>query len=168
MKREIENKTRIFYGINLNNFKKITSKTYKIECQNNHCYIIKKTDLYSSEKYNFLYNQGIENVIYPLQNKYGKFVTKSDGEMFYLLNYYPETIVLPEIKANQMNTQLGNLHFNTYYKKQLSPKSSRKKMEDIYEYLQYKFNVLEVFVRTIEARPFDEYSITILKNYHYI
>lgn len=168
MKRELLDKTLRYYDINLNDYQKITSKTYKVKCENGNCYIMKKTDLYTNEKYDFLYNQGIDNVIYPIQNKNGKYVSKRNEELFYLMNYFPENNVIPEIKANQMNNQLMNLHFNTYYKKQLSPKFSRKKMEDIYEYLEYKFGTLELLVRTIEARPFDEYSITILKNYHYI
>lgn len=156
------------YKLRFNNYGKITSKTYKLMCEEGKCYILKKTSLYTDEKYKFLSSQGIDNVIYPIQNEGGKYVTNKNNQLYYLMDYIPPTNNINEIKAKQMNNQLTNLHFNTYYKKQLSPKDSRRKMEDIYEYLQYKFNVLEVFVRTLEARPFDEYSITILKNYHNI
>ena len=67
-----------------------------------------------------------------------------------------------------MADELADVHFNTYFKKQLSVDFSRKQMEELYEYLQYKFRMLEAFVRTVETRPFDEYSIIILKNYRYI
>ena len=40
---------------------------------------------------------------------------------------------------------------------------SRKNMEQLFEYLDYKFAALEMFIRSIETRPFDEYSIVILK-----
>ena len=39
---------------------------------------------------------------------------------------------------------------NKYINVSHIPKFSRKKMEDIYEYLEYKFSVLELFVRTIK------------------
>ena len=39
-------------------------------------------------------------------------------------------------------------------------------MDDTFDYLQYKFANLELFIRTIETRKFDEYSITFLKNYY--
>lgn len=166
--REIIKSAGGYYRLRFQNYNKITSKTYKLVCEEGKCYVMKKTSLYTNEKYNFLRSQGIDNVVYPIQNTMGKYVTKKDNQLYYLMEYFPTVETLDEIKASQMNNQLIDLHLNTYYKKQLSPKNSRKKMEDIYEYLQYKFNVIEVFIRTLEARPFDEYSITILKNYHYI
>lgn len=166
--RELFRNINETYKLKFNNYGKITSKTYKLLCEEGRCYILKQTSLYTNEKYKFLRNLGIDNVIFPIQNEYGEYVTEQNDKMFYLMDYYPSSSTIDEIKAMQMNNQLSKLHFNTYYKKQLSTKQSRKKMEDVYEYLQYKFNVLEVFIRSIEARPFDEYSITILKNYHYI
>jgi hypothetical protein len=82
------------------------------------------------------------------------------------MDYVRDFDVIGEIKAVSLADELSTLHFNTYFKRQLSVKFSRSKMEELYEYLNYKFSLIEAFIRTLETRPFDEYSITILKNYH--
>ena len=41
-------------------------------------------------------------------------------------------------------------------------------MEEIISLLDFKFKLLEAYVRTIETQKYDEFTIPILKNYHYI
>lgn len=165
MIREIINDSCKLYGIRLKSFAPISSRTFKCKCQNDKSYFLKETDLYTQEKYKFLYNQGIENVLYPIKNLRGDFITRGKRN-FYLTKFIPDFYMLNEVKSVNLANELTTLHKNTAFKRQLSAFSSRKKMDEIFNYLQYKFNVLELYIRTIEARKFDEYSITILKNYH--
>ena len=166
MINELREKTNRQYNIDFEKAQKLTDKTYKVKCVNGNCFIIKKTELYTSEKYEFLKSLGIDNVLYPIENNNNRFVSNDNGKLYYVMNYIDNKLEYREIKANKLKEELMKLHFNTSFKKELSVKNSRKKMEDIYEYLQYKFNVIEVFIRSVEARPFDEFSIPILKNYH--
>lgn len=164
----LREKTNRQYNIDFEKAQKLTNKTYKVKCINGNCFVIKKTELYISEKYEFLKSLGVDNVLYPIVNNNNRFVSNDNGNLYYVMNFVDNKLEYGEIKANKLKEELMKLHFNTSFKKELSVKNSRKKMEDIYEYLQYKFNVIEVFIRSVEARPFDEYSIIILKNYHYI
>src|SRR5690554_2489956 len=168
MNRQLFASLRDIYDIKINAYKPITSNAYKLVCDNGSNYFIKKSNLYVQQKYQFLYDQGLQNILYPIKNKKGRFLTANNDYSFYISNFINDFAVIDEVKAVNMADELANIHFNTYYKKQLSVDSSRKKMEEIFEYLQYKFKMLEAFVRTVEARPFDEYSIIILKNYRYI
>ena len=105
---------------------------------------------------------------YPLKNVKGHFVTNINKNFLFLSNFYPHFDIVGEIKAVNLADELSNLHYNTYFKRQLSVEFSRKNMEQLFEYLDYKFAAMEMFIRSIETRPFDEYSIVILKNYQYL
>lgn len=153
------------YDVHLKSFAPISCNSYKCKSDDGKEYFLKTTELYTSEKFNFLYNQGIENVLYPLKNRIGEFISRS-RKNFYVTPFIPDFYMLNEIKAVNLAGELNSLHTNTYFKRQLSPFNSRKKMDDTFDYLQYKFSTLELFIRTIETRKFDEYSITFLKNYH--
>jgi|SRR5690554_6649671 len=167
MIRQVINDSPKFYGLKLKSYVPISDKTYKCKCEDNKDYFVKETSLYSQEKYKFLYNQGIENILYPIKNVRGEFITRNNGN-FYITKFIPDFYMLNEVKSVNLASELTNLHKKTAFKRQLTPYSSRKKMDEIFLYLQYKFSVLELYIRTLEARKFDEYSITILKNYHII
>ncbi|MCK9536630.1 MAG: hypothetical protein M0R05_03480 [Bacilli bacterium] len=157
------------YNLRFSSFKPITSKAFRLKCKDDEYYIFaKKSNIYSQEKYRFLYEQGISNIAYPLKNNKGNFITNINKNYLYLSDYYRDFDIVGEIKAVNMVDELSNLHYNTYFKRQLSVDFSRKNMEELFEYLDYKFTVLEMFIRSVEARPFDEYSIVILKNYQYL
>jgi len=168
MNRELFARLRNVYNIKFKAYKPITTNAYKLVCDSGNKYFIKRTNLMTQQKYQFLYDQGIKNILYPIRNTYGKFLTANNYNSFYVSNFINDYTVVNEVKAVNLLDELANVHFNTYFKKQLSVEMSRRKMEELYEYLQYKFNALEAFVRTVETRPFDEYSIIILKNYRYI
>ena len=169
MNRELFASLRDIYNIKFNAYKPITSNAYKLIGDNGDNYFIKKSNLIVQQKYQFLYDQGLQNILYPIKNNHGRFLTANkNNNSFYLSNFINDFTIVDEIKAVNMIDELSNIHFNTYYKKQLSVDFSRKNMEEIYDYLQYKFNMIESFIRTVETRPFDEYSIIILKNYKYI
>ena len=152
------------YDVHLSSFSPISNNSYKCKSDDGGEYILKTTELYTSEKFKFLYNQGIENVLYPIKNRVGDYISRSDKN-FYMTNYIPDFYMLDEIKAVSLAKELDQLHTHTYFRRQLSPSNSRRKMDDTFDYLQYKFSMLELFIRTIETRDFDEYSITFLKNY---
>lgn len=152
------------YDVKLNSYAPISSSSFKCKSDDGREYFLKTTELYTSEKFKFLYNQGIENILYPIKNRIGDYITRSNKN-FYVTAFIPDFYMLDEIKAVNLAGELNNLHTNTFFKRQLSPSNSRRKMDDTFDYLQYKFSTLELFIRTIESRPYDEYSITFLKNY---
>jgi len=157
------------YKLRFSSFMPISSRTYRLKCKDSdNCFFVKMSNIYSQEKYRFLYEQGINNIIYPLRNNKGSFVTKVNKDYYYISEFLPDYDFAGEIKAVGLIDELSLLHQNTYFKRQLSVDFSRRKMEELFEYLDYKFGMLETFVRTVESSPFDEYSILILKNYQYI
>lgn len=168
MIRNLIDESRIDYAFKLDKYENLSPSTYKAYCELGNRYFIKKTNLYTEEKFLFLYNHGLENILYPIKNKTNQYVTCKGGTQFFVSDFINDFYVLDEVRIVGLNDQLEHLHFNTNFKRQLSVSKSRYKMEDIYEYLQYKFSVLELFIRSVESRPFDEYSILILKNYHII
>lgn len=149
-------------------YRNVTKKCAKITCSEGNCFLLKVCNLYTEEKYKYLRGQNVDNVLYPLKNDNNKFVTSDGDHMFVVMPYMENNNVREEVKANKLENELNRLHVNTSFRRELSPQTSRKKLEEIYNYLQYKFDVLEAFVRTIEARSYDEYSILILKEYHNI
>lgn len=144
-----------------------SDKIIKIKSIDNQ-YILKKCNSDFDNKINYLKSMNVFNIIYPIINKNGKYITKNNDEHFFVQLYYHNNLEINEIKANNLLTQLSILHNKTKLRKSLSPLKSKKKFEEIFNYLQYKFSVLETFVRNVESLPYDEYSIVILKNYHYI
>ena len=156
------------YQIPGTSYQNITSKTAKVQCVNGNCFFLKETNINTDEKYKFLSYQHLDNILFPLKNERGNYITNISEKNYYLSPYYEENKLIDELKINHLQSELTNLHLNTYYRKELSPLTTKKKLEEIYDYLQYKFNTIEVFVRTVEQGVYDEYSILILKNYHFI
>lgn len=149
-------------------YRNVTKKCAKVTCSAGNCFLLKECNLYTEEKYKYLRGQSVDNILYPLKNDNNKYVTKDGDHLFIVMPYVENNYTRDEVKANKLENELNKLHVNTSFRRELSPLTSRKKLEEIYNYLQYKFDVLEAFVRTIEARNYDEYSILILKEYHNI
>lgn len=167
MIRQVIDKSRDLYDLDLSTIVPITGKSYKGKISNGKEYFIKKTDNYMQEKFKFLYDQGIDNILFPIRNRTGDFITK-DEESYYITDYINDFYMLNEIKAVNLVNQLDKLHKNTFFKRQLTPSSAKTKMDEIFLYLQYKYNTLEMYIRSLEERPFDEFSIPILKSYYII
>ncbi|MDD3999843.1 MAG: hypothetical protein PHX62_02980 [Bacilli bacterium] len=159
---------RDIYDISFVSFKPLTTKAYRLKTGDGIYYFSKHSELFAKEKYNFLYNQGIKNVIYPIKNQMGEFVSDYNNEKYFIMDYLNEHNIIKEIKVVNLLDELTSLHNQTLFKRQLSVQFSRRKMELLFEYLQYKFNVLEAYIRTLETRNFDEFSIPVLKNYRYM
>lgn len=166
--RKVVNDVLNEYQIPLSDYERITSKTTRVYCNNGKCFILKESDINANEKYKFLSYQHINNVLYPIKNENGNYISRYNNKTYTLLPFEEDNKLIDELKIHKLESELSMLHMNTYYKKELSPITSRKKFEEIYEYLKYKFNLIEAFVRTVEVGIYDEYSILILKNYHYI
>jgi len=159
---------RDLYNLSFASYKPITSKTYRLKTKEELYFFSKRSELYAKEKYNFLYNQGIKNILYPLKNRLGEFVSDYRNEKYFVMDYVNCPDIIGEIRAVNLLDELTDLHNNTFFKRQLSVDFSRRKMELLFEYLQYKFNVLEAYIRTLETRDFDEFSIPVLKNYRHL
>ncbi|HEY8395169.1 MAG TPA: hypothetical protein VIK96_00160 [Bacilli bacterium] len=168
MIRSVFRGLRDLYDLSFSSYKPITSKTYRLKTTDGRYFFSKKSELFAKEKYNFLYHQGIKNILYPLRNQLGEFISDYQKEKYFISDYVNSPDIIREIRAVNLLEELTDLHNNTFFKRQLSADFSRRKMEMLFEYLQYKFNVLEAYIRTLETRDFDEFSIPVLKNYRFL
>lgn len=110
-------------------------------------------------------SQSISNVLYPLENN-NYIRNKIDNVIIF--PYLEQKNIRIENHITSMFQELINLHQNTRYKSKVNVEKVKPKLEGIYNYINYKFESIEYFVRSVEAKEFDEDSIIILKNYHYI
>lgn len=166
--RKIDQALVTYYEINLEEYFPLTSKTYKIIDKNGRTFFVKKTSLNTLEKYQFLYNQGLNNILYPIKNEQEKFVTRNNDLAFYVANFYDDMTVIKEPKAQHMMVELDHLHQSTAFRRQLNPSFSRPKFEEITRRLDYKFILFENFIRSVEAKPLNMHSMPILSNYQYL
>ncbi len=164
--RRIASQTNSLYHIDFKSYVPMSDKAFKCKAVEGNEYFVKKTDLYTQEKYRFLYHQGVDNVLYPLENTKNEYISKNENDEYYIMPFVSDFYMLDEIKAGRMIDELIHLHKTTSFQKNLSVSHSRRKVEEILDYLNYKFSLIESFIRTLEAQDFDEYSIPILKNYH--
>ena len=171
--RNIHDKTKNDYSIDFLSYAPISSKTYKVISKDNQKFIVKKVKDKVKNKYQFLKNEGIDNIIYPIFNNNNQFLTRLSNNIYcddcyYVSPFYEDNNVLNEKKAKDLLNELKILHSKTSFYRKLSVIKSRNKINEIISYLEYKFNLIEAYIREIEAQKFDEFSIPILKNYHYI
>ena len=161
------------YNIDLLSYCPLTSKSVKIITKDNNKLIVKKSKEKVKSKYMFLKNEGLDNIIYPYFNKKKNLLTRLSNdefcdECYYVLPFYDDNNVLNETKVKSLLEELKTLHIKTSFKRNLSLKKSKNKMEEIISLLDFKFKSLEAYVRTIETQKYDEFTIPILKKYHYM
>lgn len=166
--RVIGNDLVKYYEIDLTDYLPLTSKAFRIVDKTGKQYFVKETLPNTLEKYQFLYNQGLTNILYPLKNYEQKFVTRNPLASFYVSNFYDDTTIISEPKAQHMLNELDNLHEKTSFKRQLNPMTSRPKFEELTNRLDYKFKMLENYIRSVEAKPLNMYSMPVLANYQYV
>lgn len=166
--RESANDIVKYYEISLDQFKVITPKTIKFQDSNGNNYFLKNTKYNVYEKYMFLNNQNINNILFPLKNKRNEFVTRNNNSAFYINNYIEDFTIIKEMKFQNMYNELNKLHDQTKIIRQLNPSSSRPKFEEITNRLDYKFKALENYVRSVEAKNLNIYSMPVLANYQYL
>lgn len=155
------------YNIDVLDIQKYTHRTIILNGSNG-VYLLKFTNPDVEQKYEFLSNIGISNILYPLLNNEKSYLSKGDNTYF-LTNFVNNSnTLIPEVKAQTLFNDLNYIHQKTSFKRQLSPMTSRPKFEEITKQLDYKFTLLEQFIRSVETRPLEVFSIPILSNYHYI
>lgn len=166
--RQFDNDLVKYYEIEIADYEPITSKSFKITTESGQDFFFKETNDGVLEKYQYLSNQGINNVLYPLENKEKKLITRTDQLNFYISDYIRQIPVREDVKAVNIFKELNHLHEQTIIKKTLDPSKSRAKFDELSNQLDYKFKVLEQMVRRVESRPLDLFSMPILENYHTI
>lgn len=155
------------YNIDVLDIQKYTHRTIILNGSNG-AYLLKFTNSDVEQKYEFLSNIGISNILYPLLNNEKNYLSKGDNTYF-LTNFVNNSnTLIPEVKAQTLFNDLNYIHQKTSFKRQLSPMTSRPKFEEITKQLDYKFTLLEQFIRSVETRPLEVFSMPILSNYHYI
>lgn len=159
-----------YYELNLNNnleLSRNSSKSFILSSKEGNSFFLKETIPNALEKYHFLANQGVNNVLYPIMNKNNKYVTKDKNYSFYINNYYDSFVIKDEVKTANMLKELNLLHQMTKIKKQLRVNTARPKFDEVTNRLDFCFRVLEDYVRSIESKPLMDYSMPILSNYQY-
>ena len=166
--REINQDLVKYYEINVSDIINLTPKAFRIFDKDGKSYFMKKTNLNTLEKYQFLHNQGINNILYPLPNHNNNFVTRNKTDAFYINEFFEQYTIIPEVKVQNIFNELDYIHLNSSYKRQLNPQTSRPKFEEITNRLDYKFKLLENYVRSVESKPLNMYSMPVLANYQYL
>ncbi len=157
-----------YYEINLKDISPITLKTYKLVSDNNNNFFLKETSKTILNKYHYLENIGVSNVLYPLLNKENKYVSSNNNQFFYVTDYINEVKIRDDVKSSALFYELENLHNRTIIKKTLDPFKVRIKFDEITNQLDYKFKSIESYVRQVESKPLNMFSMPILENYYLI
>ncbi len=165
---ELNNSISEKYNIKVHDIERLTNKSYKIVCDTRSCYFIKQVPKIVESKYVFLSNQGVNNVLYPILNNDRKYITDFNDKNFYVNDYIENIVSKEESRAYNMFNALDRLHSSTTIKKQLSTTNSRPKIEEITKQLDYKFVLIEQYIRGLETKPIDKYSMMVLEKYHII
>ena len=166
--RSLTNSLVEYYELPLEYLMKLGSKSYIYIDGENKEFFLKVTPFNSAEKFKFLESLGIDNIIYPHLNRENEYITKQKGNVFYLTDYYKQANIIPEVKVQNMLKELSNLHNSSIIKRQLSSRLARPKFEEITKELDYKFRILENYVRSVEYESLNIFSMPILGNYQYI
>lgn len=135
---------------------------------NDQNYLLKKCNETTKRIFNFLQNVGVDNIIYPEYKKGTISVSTFQDAEYYITPYYDTSIIVPEKQALDLFNELLHLHSKTSFPKKLSQKSSRSKIDEISKQLDYKFILIEEYIRSLETKKIDEQSYNILSNYHFI
>lgn len=157
-----------YYEINISDYEPITLKAYKIISDDGKEYFLKQTKAVALQKYQYLYNQGVNNVIYPILNRNDSFITRSNNSNYYLSDYVKQIQIRNDARVSNLYNELLLLHQQTQIRKSLNPSKSRIKFDELSNQLDYKFRLLEQLVRKVESKTLDTFSLPILENYHYI
>lgn len=166
--RSINYNLNDYYKVNIKDYEELGTKSYLITDEDDHKYFLKETNYNVLEKYQFLANQGINNILYPTLNKEKKYITRSNNDAYYLNEYVESLTIIDDIKVKNMYDELNLLHEGTSFKRQLSPRKSRAKFDEISNQLDAKFRVLEAYIRSVETRTLNPDLMPILANYQYI
>lgn len=157
-----------YYEINLKDISQITLKSYKLVSENNNNFFLKETSKNILNKYHYLENIGISNILYPILNKDNKYVSNNNNQFFYITDFINEVKIREDVKSNSLFYELENLHNKTIIKKTLDPFKARNKFDEISNQLDYKYKIIESYIRQVESKPLNMFSMPVLENYHII
>lgn len=138
-----------YYNLDVVKIQKITNKTLKVELSNNTIFIIKIINKKINKIYEYLKLSDVKNILYP------KDYFVIDKTHFFIYQYIEEIYIPLNKKVLNLKDSLFILHQSTLIDKKLSSKEY-KYLKRIYEKLDYKFKMLESFVRTSESKPIKE------------
>lgn len=155
------------YDIDIYDLNIIGKNSYLLRDENNN-YFLKETSFNTLEKLQFLYNQGVNNILYPFLNKEQLFVSKVENKNIYLSKYLDNKIILEEYRVKNMYDELNFLHDQTSFKKQLNPRKSRGRFDELSNQLDYKFKIIEEYIRSLESKELNPSMMPVLGNYQYI
>ena len=124
------------YDIDIYDLNIIGKNSYLLSDENNN-YFLKETSFNTLEKLQFLYNQGVNNILYPFLNKEQLFVSKVENKNIYISKYLDNKIILEEYRVKNMYNELNFLHDQTSFKKQLNPRKSRGRFDELSNQLDY-------------------------------
>ena len=166
--RKLTNSIVEYYEIPLEYITKLGSKSFKYQDESNREYFLKVSPFNASEKFKFLEGLGVDNIIYPHLNIENEYLTRQKGKAFYLTDFYKQNNLIDEVKAQNMLIELQKLHNSSIIKRQLSTRLARPKFEEITKELDYKFKIIENYVRSVEYENLNIFSMPILGNYQFI
>ncbi len=166
--REINKDIVKLYEIDICEIKKISKKSFLIIDSINTQYFIKKTNYVTNEKFKSLKEFGINNIIYPVNNINNQLVSEFGTEKYYLTPYKRTSNLINDMQVLYLYKELKNVHNTTNIKRQLSQDKLRPKFEEITKQLDYKFTLIEEFVRSVESKKLTIFSMPILSNYRFI
>ncbi len=164
---EYENQVVSFYNINVKDLIAISKHAYFVKTDNRP-YFLKNTTFNTGDKYAYLKEQGVSNILYPEKNRNNEYVSKIQKEYYLVANYIEYSKAISDIKVINMYKELRNIHLTTNFKRQLDPATARPKFEEITRQLDYKFTLIENFVKSVESKNLTAFSMPILSNYQYI
>lgn len=157
-----------FYNIDVQNLIAISKNAYYVKTKDSNMYFLKNTLFNTGDKYSFLREQGVLNIVYPHKNRYNEYVSKVNTKYYLVADYIEYSKSIIDIKVINMYKELRSLHASTTFKRQLDPASARPKFEEITRQLDYKFNLIEDFIKSVENKPLTAFSMPILANYQYV
>lgn len=156
------------YNIKALDLKENTAKTKIFQCSNGNLYILKNTKDNVENKFNYLYDLGFTNVIYPELNIDNTYVTNYLDYKYYVSPFYQTQSIVNEKRVIGLFEELENLHNYTKFPRQLSPANSRHKFDELTKQLDYKFKLLEEYIRSLETSIITKDSMFILSKYYRI
>ena len=129
--RSIEPDIVKYYEININDYEPITLKAYRVGGDNGKEYVLKETNAVALQKYQYLYNQGVNNVIYPILNRNESFVTRANDSNYYISEYVKQIKIRNDTRVSNLYNELSILHQQTQIRKSLDPRKTTGKLDEL-------------------------------------
>ena len=166
--KEYQNFIECNYNIKALSLLENTSKTKLIECSTGSNYILKSTKDNVIDKFNYLGDLGLTNIIYPELNINNNYVTDYKDTKYYIAPFYQTQSIVNEKKTIDLFGELSILHDYTKFPRQLTPRNSRYKFDELTKQLDYKFKLLEEYIRSLETNYITKETMFILSKYYRI